>query len=151
MLRAEAPEVIILSPQQEVFDHYADGRCYTSWLPGSADMQLLTPGPVGVGAAFKGKFPGYGDVSWEIAEYDPPRRMVHIGHAPIGDVHHTLSFERVDGGTRLRQSGEGELRGIFRLLGPIITPLVRRGMAKNWHQTALHLKRHLEGRDKSGG
>lgn len=151
MLRAEAREVIIQRPVAEVFEHYADGRLYGRWLPGAAEMRLLTPEPVGVGSQFTGQFPGFGTVRWTIEEFDRPRRLVNLGQAPIGDMRHTIGFEAVPGGTRVTQRGDGELKGIFRALAPLATPLVRRGMTKNWHQTALQLKRYLEGQDQEAG
>jgi uncharacterized protein YndB with AHSA1/START domain len=145
MLRVAADDVIIERPADEVFDQLADGRLYADWLPGASDMELATAEPVGVGSRFRGKFPGFGEVRWQIERYERPRRLVNLGAAPIGDMRHILTFEPVPGGTRLAQRGEGTYTGIFRVLGPIAAPFIRAMIAKNWRQTALHLKTHLEG------
>jgi hypothetical protein len=145
MLRVAADDVIIHRSLDEVFDQLADGRLYAGWLPGASEMELLTPGPVGVGARFRGKFPGFGEVRWQIEQYERPRQLVNLGAAPIGDMHHMITFEPVPGGTRVKQRGEGVYTGIFRVLGPIAAPFIRSMIAKNWRQTALHLKTYLEG------
>jgi uncharacterized protein YndB with AHSA1/START domain len=145
MLRVAADEVIIQRPIDEVFEQYADGRRYADWLPGASEMELLTSEPVGVGSRFRGKFPGFGEVHWQIEQFERPRRLLNLGAAPIGDMRHTITFEPVPGGTRVKQRGEGVYTGIFRVLGPIAAPFIRAAIAKNWRQTALHLKGHLEG------
>src|SRR5690349_14627807 len=145
MLRVAADDVIINRPADEVFDQLADGRLYADWLPGASAMELLTPGLVGGGSRFRGTFPGFGEVRWQIEQYERPRRLVNLGAAPIGDMYHILTFEPVPGGTRLTQRGEGVYTGFFPVLGPIAAPFIRSMIAKNWRQTALHLKSHLEG------
>jgi uncharacterized protein YndB with AHSA1/START domain len=144
MLRVQAPDVVIQRPPAEVFAKYADGQGYPTWMPGVRDVAMLTPAPVGLHSRFQGTFPGAGRVQWDTLEFDPPRRMVHLGHAPIGDMRHILTFEPTDGGTRVGQRGEGELKGVFRWLAPVTGPIVRRMMAKNWQRTALALKQHIE-------
>src|SRR3954447_26455033 len=122
MLRVAADDVIIERAADEVLDHFPDGRLYADWLPGASEVELLTPGPVGVGSPFRGKFPGFGEVRWQIEQYERPRRLVNLGAAPIGDMYHSLTFEPVPGGTRVRQRGEGTYTGLFRVLGPIAAP-----------------------------
>ena len=144
MLRAQAEEVFIGRPPEEVFAAYADGEGYPAWFPGVREVRRLTDEPVRAGARFRGAFPGIGVVEWEVVEHDPPHRQVHLAHAPMGDLRHFVATDGAPGGTRLRQRGEGQLTGVFGALAFVVEPLMARMMARNWKKTALALKAYLE-------
>jgi uncharacterized protein YndB with AHSA1/START domain len=136
--------VTINRPIEEVFDHWADGRLYNSWQPAATkkDVRLLTPEPLGKGSRFRGTFKGAGQLEYEVIGYERPNRLAMRTVVPMGTLHHTLTFESVAGGTLVRQTGDGALRGIFKLLSPIIFGSFRRTFRAN----DLALKEYLEGK-----
>jgi hypothetical protein len=97
---------------------------------------------VGEGSRFRGTFKGAGEVEYEFVEYDRPRRLTMVMHPKIGDFRHEISFEPVTGGTRVIQRGEGQPRGVFRLLGP----LLQRTFSRSFRDNDVALKRYLEGK-----
>jgi len=142
MIRVET-NITINRPPEEIFDHWADGRLYNQWTPGAVkkDVRMVTPGPIGVGSKFRGTFKGIGELEYEILEYDRPRRLAMVTHVKIGDLHHIITCERIDGTTRVVELGEGQLRGIFKLLQPLFTSVFQKSFADNDRA----LKQYLEG------
>jgi hypothetical protein len=59
------------------------------------------------------------------------------------DIQGTLTFDLIDGATRMRWSWEVKLRGWYRLATPLVAYLGRRGEQATW----AGLKRFLEGRE----
>jgi uncharacterized protein YndB with AHSA1/START domain len=143
MIRVET-SIIINRPPEEIFDHWADGRLYNDWTPGAVkkDVRMVTPEPIGVGSKFQGTFKGIGELKFEILEYGRPRRLAMVTHVKIGDLHHTITCERIDGGTRVVELGEGQLKGIFKLLEPLFAAIFKKSFADNDRA----LKQYLEGR-----
>jgi uncharacterized protein YndB with AHSA1/START domain len=143
MIRIET-SIIINRPAEEIFDHWADGRLYNDWTPGAVkkDVHMVTPEPIGVGSKFRGTFKGIGELEYEILEYERPRRLAMVTHVKIGDLRHTITCERIDGGTRVVELGEGQLKGIFKLLQPLFSSIFKKSFADNDRA----LKQYLEGR-----
>jgi uncharacterized protein YndB with AHSA1/START domain len=142
MIRVET-SIMINRPPEEIFDHWADGRLYNDWTPGAVkkDVRMVTRTPIGVGSKFRGTFKGIGELEYEILEYDRPRRLAMVTHVKIGDLHHTITCERLDGGTRVTEVGEGQLKGIFKLLEPLFAAIFKKSFADNDRA----LKQYLEG------
>jgi uncharacterized protein YndB with AHSA1/START domain len=143
MIRVET-SIMINRPPEEIFDHWADGRLYNDWTPGAVkkDVRMVTPEPIGVGSKFQGTFKGIGELKYEILEYGRPRRLAMVTHVKIGDLHHTITCERLDGGTRVTEVGEGQLKGIFKLLEPLFAAIFKKSFADNDRA----LKQYLEGK-----
>jgi hypothetical protein len=76
----------------------------------------------------------------ECTGYDRPRLFATTTTMAQADISYTLRFEPVAAGTRMRWSGQVRPKGVFRLLGPLITLLGIRQEARIW----ANLKRHLE-------
>ena len=129
MIKVET-SITINRPPEEIFDHWADGRLYNQWTPGAVkkDVCMVTPEPIGAGSKFRGTFKGIGELEYEILAYDRPWRLAMVTHVKIGDLYHTITFERIDGATRVVELGEGHLNGIFKLLQPLFTSVFRRAL-----------------------
>src|SRR4029079_3651891 len=117
MIKVET-SITINRPPEEIFDHWAESRLYSRWTPGAVkkDVHMITPEPIGAGSKFRGTFKGIGEVEYEILTYDRTWRLAMGQHVQSGDLYHTITFERIDGATRVVELGEGQLRGIFKLL-----------------------------------
>jgi uncharacterized protein YndB with AHSA1/START domain len=142
MIRVETV-ITINRPPEEIFDHWADGRLYNHWAPAATekDVHMVTPEPIGVGSRFRGTFKGTGEVEYEIVEYDRPRQLTMVTHTKMGDLQHTITCERLDGATRVKEVGEGQLKGLFKLLTPLLTSVFKKSFTDNDRA----LKQYLEG------
>ena len=141
MIKVET-SITINRPPEEIFDHWADGRLYNQWTPGAVkkDVRMVTPEPIGAGSKFRGTFKGIGELEYEILAYDRPWRLAMVTHVKIGDLYHTITFERIDGATLVVELGEGQLKGIFKLLQPLFTSVFKKSFADNDRA----LKQYLE-------
>jgi uncharacterized protein YndB with AHSA1/START domain len=132
----------IRRPREQVFDYIADARQQSRWNPVCRTMEQTTPGAIGAGTRFHGKFQGVGEMDVEITEYERPHRLVHLSRPWIGEVTHLWVFTAAGGGTRLEQHGEMKPRAWGWLAAPLMPLIVRR----NLHDTAVALKGELEWR-----
>lgn len=141
--------VLINCPIEEVFDHWADGRLSNDWnvMAVAKDVTMLTPEPIGRGSRFRGTFKVAGESEYEIVEYQRPHLLKMVASSPLGPLYHTVTCESVPGGTLLRQTADGDLRGLFKLLRPI----VERSTRRNFRANDLALKRYLEETARAGG
>jgi uncharacterized protein YndB with AHSA1/START domain len=135
--------ITIQRPVEEVFQHWADGRLYNQWQPAATkkDVRLVTPEPIGVGSRFRGTFKGAGAVEYTILGYEPPRLLAMTTTTPMGELRHTITCAPAGGGTRVVQTGEAHLRGIYRLLKPLLMAVFRRSFRAN----DAALRDYLEG------
>jgi hypothetical protein len=134
---------IIPRPQQEVFDTAADPTTQLEWDRDTLKrVQKLSPGPLGQGTKYRGKFKGFGMVDYEFEEYEPPRRFTHLAKMPMGEMRHIFTFDPVPEGTRMTQ--EAQLRP--NLLGRIAAPIMLRFLRKRFRTIADEVGTYLEGR-----
>jgi hypothetical protein len=71
-------------------------------------------------------------MTMEYTAYERPRRLASSIHMAAADIAGTLRFDPVSGGTRMSWSWTMRLRGLYRLLTPIIVPTGRRAEQANW-------------------
>jgi uncharacterized protein YndB with AHSA1/START domain len=133
----EVKEVaVVRAPVDAVFAAAADPQRQLEWdVKTLRSVEQLTPGPLTIGARFRGSFKGFGTVEYEFAEYEPPRRFAHLARIPPGRMTHQFTFEPVEGGTRLTQVGALEPNA----LGRVIAPILRSMFAKRFRVIASEL------------
>jgi hypothetical protein len=109
-----APEV--------VFGYLADFRSCADWDPSVRAARLLTEGePVRLGARFAVNAGGI-PLVYETVELDAPRTVVLRGtHFSMVSLDRITFAAREDGGTDVTYRAQVDLRGPFRLLGPLLT------------------------------
>jgi uncharacterized protein YndB with AHSA1/START domain len=136
-------EIIINRPIEEVFDHWADGRLANEWnvLAEKKDVQMLTPEPIGQGSRFAGTYKLAGRVEYEILEYARPTLLRMRSTSPMGPLYQTVTCEAVPGGTRLRQSGRADFKGLFKVLRPLFELMSLRSFRANDLALKAYLKR----------
>jgi hypothetical protein len=142
-------ELVIDRPVAEVFDFVADERNEPRYNPRIRRAEQLTPGPIGTGTRFHAEALSLGrtvEMTIEYTAYERPRHLVSSIHMAAADIVGTLRFHPVSGGTRMGWSWELRLRGMYRLLTPMLVGLGRRQERANW----AGLKRFLEGGQKEG-
>ena len=115
--------VVIKRPVEEVFAFLEDPGNETQWQRGLVESRQTSPGPLGVGATGRDvrRFMGRQIITvWEVTEYRPPEMYgfrVVKGPVPFEGAY---TFERVPEGTRVVMTARAEMRGLSRLMTPII-------------------------------
>ena len=138
-------EVTIEAPVEEVFDLVADERNEPRYNPRIVRAEKVSEGPVGRGARFVAKpkgMGGRGAMTLEILDYDRPHRLHNVVRSSYMQVDGTLTFDEVDGRTRLRWDWDMDLVGASRILSPVLALVGPRWERRNW----VDLKRYVESR-----
>src|SRR6266508_4852976 len=130
MITAEV-EVEINRPPEEVFDLWADMRNDKDWHPSAQGIvEKTSPGPLGLGTIFRGKYRGMGVVSEETTIYERPRKLGRRGMAKNFRVESTFTFTpTATGGTQLKAQGTVEPLGWMRLMEPIMGRMMKKQLA----------------------
>lgn len=130
---------IAASPEL-VFDTAADSRNEPSFNPAMTRVELLTPGPIGLGTRFRARMGQGLDMLVELTEFDRPHRLGSTTTSSMMETSGTLTFTPDRDATVMAWDWQLRPKGWFRLLGPLVAPLGRRLELKIWSG----LKRTLE-------
>ncbi len=152
MARIEG-EIVIGRPVGAVFDYVADQSNEPHYNPQMVRAEKITSGPVGKGTRFRSAVTSRGrtaEMLIECTRYDRPRLFATTTTMAQADISYTLRFEPAPAGTRMRWSGQVQLQGVFRLLGPVITWLGRRQEQRIWTALKQHLEATPTGLAKAG-
>lgn len=126
--------VVINRLVEEVFAYLSDVRNWSQWNPSFLEGEQTSEGPVGVGTTARGVSQFLGRrMEWtgEVTEYEPNRKVEEkITSGPMS-MELSLTFEPVEGGTRLTFVGEGEIGGLFRMADPIVKRMMQRQLEGN--------------------
>lgn len=136
-------EVVIAAPAEHVFDMVADERNEPRYNARIARAEKTSEGPVGRGSTFVAEPKGMGArgaMTVEVVDYQRPERLATSIRSTYMDVDGTLTFDPVDGGTRMRWSWDMHLRGPSRVLTPLLWAIGPRWERRNW----VDLKHFME-------
>ena len=135
----------IARPREEVAAYAMDPANDASWIGALSSVRTLTDGPVRPGtqvervAHFLGRRMEYVN---EITELEPGRRLAMRSVRAPFPLTVTYEFDDAgDGATVARIRTGGETGGYYRLAGPLLSAMVRRGVARDLRA----LRRRLEG------
>jgi uncharacterized protein YndB with AHSA1/START domain len=136
-------------PVEEVWKFITDLSKLPRWNPETLEPKQTSAGPLGVGATaeFKVKMRNTTvTIPIRITEYEPNRRISfeHIS-GPLKGTTERDSLETTEGKTRFTRTGDVKFSGIYKLLGPFITPSMRRGVVAS----LSNAKRMLESEAQS--
>jgi uncharacterized protein YndB with AHSA1/START domain len=135
---------IARSPE-DVFAYVSDLSRHGEWQGQIVGVEVETEGPTRVGsrATDTRRVPGgKRKITYEITEFDPPRKASFRGiNGPVR-VRGTLSTEPVGDGSRSRVTLQLDFEGHG--LGKLLLPLVRRDARKQVPQDQARLKERLE-------
>jgi uncharacterized protein YndB with AHSA1/START domain len=111
---------------------------------GALSLRPTSREPPGVGSTFEQRSELLGfeyRLTGEIAEFKPPRLLVvRLEGGPVKSALGRFAFEPTASGTRLTIEFDADRRTWFRLLGPVIDPLIR----SRWETSNRNLVRLLE-------
>jgi len=139
-------EILINRPVEQVFDYIADQRNEPLYNARMLRSEKITDGPIGVGTRFRATARSgrrVVEMLIEITEYERARRFGSRTTMSSVEVNGGLTFEPVDGATRMRWSWEVSPRGPLRMFGPLVARLGGRQEQTVW----TGLKAQLEGSD----
>jgi uncharacterized membrane protein len=144
-------DIQIARPAREVFAYISDFEKNPTWQNGMKSCTWVTPPPHGIGSRYEQQagFAGR-DINslFEVLEFEPGRRVKATSVEGTFPITFTRWVEPIDGTTtRVRARIEGDSSGFFRFLEPLMAPMVRRSIRKDYGRlTAL-----LEGSAEEGG
>ena len=128
----------IARPPEEVAAFAMDPANDRRWIGALTEVEVLTEGPVAPGtrvlrvASFLGRRIEYVN---EITERDPPRRLAMRSVQAPFPMTVTYEFEPgADGGTLARIRAGGDAGRVYALAGPLLSAMVRRGIARDLRQ-----------------
>jgi hypothetical protein len=133
---------VIRRPVEDVFRTVVDTGNFASWNPTIKSSRPLTRGAAGEGSQAEWELRGFGTVLQELQEFEPNRRVRIVPHVKSIAGGHRFTFTDLGAETRVDHELEMTPKGIFKLMGPMMTVTGRR----NLRATAAALQQHLEQR-----
>ena len=135
--------IVINRPIEDVFAVLTNVENTGKWFPGDVKEWWTSPPPHGVGSTRRARVK-MGLMTTEndavATVYEPPHRAGLKGTSKNAPFEAMLTFEPVDGGTRVESNIELFMRGPAKLFGGMFT----RWYGKSWDQGLVNLKRMME-------
>jgi uncharacterized protein YndB with AHSA1/START domain len=128
-------EIVIDRRPEDVFDFVADEENEPRYNPQMRLAKKLTDGPIGVGTTFRAQMTGRGRVvpmTIRFTEFDRPRRLAEWVQMTTMVLTGGLTFEPLDGATRMRWSWNLEPHGTLRFMSPVVAAMGRRQERRIW-------------------
>jgi len=117
------------APTAQVFDFLADFTNTEEWDPGTVRTDRIS-GNGGVGTAYANtsRFLGRNtDLTYVVEIYEPGKRVRLRGENKTVVAHDTMTFvPTATGGTSVRYVAEFELKGMAKMVAPLLTPAFTR-------------------------
>ena len=117
------------APTAEVFAFLADFTNTEEWDPGTVRTDRIS-GDGGVGTAYANtsRFLGRNtDLTYVVEVYEPGKRVALRGENKTVVAHDTMTFlPTATGGTSVRYVAEFELKGMAKMVAPLLTPAFTR-------------------------
>lgn len=145
MLARAGCEITIHRPVEDVFAVLSNAENDPKYSSLVVEAHKTSIGPIGVGTTARLVSKMFGrrvENEWKVTEFVPNRTYAWqrtSGGAPLGG---RMTFEEIDGGTRVRATIEAEPEGLLRFAGPLIATMGRRGFEKD----LANLKNLMEAR-----
>ncbi len=135
-------------PREDLWDFVNDFDRMTDWVTFADELTYLSDGEIGAGTIYR-EYGGVGPMSseseWEITEFEPPHRQIHVGDLGIMQPELTMTFEELDGQTRFTQTMVFQAFPTVRPLGWLLETLfINRTMRSGLRETQNNLKRLVE-------
>lgn len=122
MIRIHEHRTVPMTPD-EAFAFIADFSHVDEWDPGITEARKVGDAPVGVGTEFAvvSNFAGRSlPLTYVVEAWDEPNRAVLATSTARFDGRDTITFESVEGGTRIDYVAEFSFKGLMRLAEPFL-------------------------------
>lgn len=135
-------------PREELWTMVNDFDRMTEWVSFADELTYLSDGEIGEGTVYR-ETGGVGPISseseWEITDFEPPERQVHVGDLGIMHPELTMTFEPRDQGTRFTQTIDVTVLPSVRPLGWVLEQVfIKRAFRSGLETTQANLKRLAE-------
>ena len=127
-------------PAHEVFSVIVDAGEFASWNPTISNSRRLDTGEITAGSTFEWKLRGFGWVRQHLEEFEPERRVRIVPEMKSLGGGHRFMLTELGGRTRVDHELEMIPKGVFKLMGPMMTRTGRKNLAT----TADALQHRLE-------
>ncbi len=120
---------VINRPLEEVFAFLSNPENFPKWVTGSSEVKITSAGPIGMGTTYRTVLTVLGrriEGVVEFTEYEPNRSYTMKTKSGPVPVENRVTFERVDGGTRVTQHQVAEPGGFFKLAEPLLVRMIKR-------------------------
>ena len=133
--------IVINRPVEDVWKFMTDWSNYLKFGPDLLELNQISSGPLGIGTTLKMSSKSTGETVLRIVEYEPNRKFTwEYSSGRFKGAIFTRSMETIDGKTRLTDTLNAKLSGIYRLLGSFVASRVR----KSFTEQLGSVKRLLE-------
>jgi uncharacterized protein YndB with AHSA1/START domain len=128
MVRVEK-SVVINRPIEEVFTYVANPMNSEQWAGPVTEAKQTSEGPVGVGTTstrvtdFLGR---KSENEYVVTEYEPYRKFAEKTISGPLQTTESITFENVEGGTKVTVAGEVEASGFIKLAEPVFARMAKR-------------------------
>jgi carbon monoxide dehydrogenase subunit G len=131
---------VVNRPIEEVFDFLADIRNEAAWNPRVVRIDKTSDGSIGAGTTFYGLYKGIGALRTELVEYEQPERLTFRSSGPRMLIAGQFALSAVQGRSSVTLNADLKPQGLFRLLAPLMAPVIKRQNAA----AAIRLKQALD-------
>ncbi len=121
--------IVINRPVEEVFAFLSNPENNPKWNSVSSEVKITSAGPIGVGTTYRAVIKALGrriEGENEFTEYEPNRKFTFKSKSGPVPLESRWTFERVEGGTRVTETGVAELGGFFKLAEPLLVRMIKR-------------------------
>lgn len=128
-------ERVIAHPVDRVFAIVSDPPSRPRWQENTSGVEVLTPGPAGLGTRWREQSKGVGAVAVEVVGFEADRLWEESGTADGGIGRITVRMEpEGEGSTRVHVVAELHLKGLRRVMEGALGPIVARQIPKDLEQ-----------------
>ncbi len=127
MARAEI-STTIKRPVEDVFAVLTNPENNPKWSSSSLESTKTSAGPIGVGTTTRsvGKLGRRIESESEVTKFEPNRKFAAQSKSGPFPFQTSVTFARIEGGTRVNATIEGEPGGFFKLAEPLMVRMVKR-------------------------
>ncbi len=121
---------VIKRPTEEVFAVMSNAENILKWQSGTIEAEKTSDGPIGVGTTWRtvSRFLGrrLESAESEFTEYELNRKLAFKSKSGPIQFEVWMTFEHVEGGTRINTKFEAEIGGFFKLAEPLVVSMGKR-------------------------
>jgi hypothetical protein len=133
----------IEAPPRRVFPWIEDGEKLRAWIPTLVENERLVETENIVGSTFRQVYLERGrrmEMYGVVTAYELDRRLACHIKGDAFDLEVKYELEDLGGRTRLKQESEVTMKGVFKLIGVVMSPLMKKSSMKQAEDGFVKLK-----------